>query len=393
MKTLKLPRYMIVISTSVLIMVLLMMAAPHILGIFGGKSEQTTVGYTSDTVRARVVAIHEEGQTNVAGVNQDYQILQVEILEGEFEATRLMIGLGDYQIMPKDYLVDPDDIILVNAGRNLASGDVQGYFVDFVRERSLVILFLLFSAIAFLIGGTTGLRSLFGCLVGLFIIIFFVIPQILNGYNPLLISIIAAVLFLSISMYVVYGWRAMTHAAVIGMTLSLFLAGSFSIFAVRLARLTGFGNENMMFIIQQSEGMLDIRGILMAGIIIGSLGVLDDLVVGQSSSVFQLHRTDPTLPFWELFRRAMIIGRDHVAAAVNTLILAYAGESLPMLLLFSINNVDLRMALNVSFIAEEVVRALAGTTGLFLSIPVTTFIACAVVRKELNLFPKSALPE
>ena len=129
----------------------------------------------------------------------------------------------------------------------------------------------------------------------------------------------------------------MTHAAVIGMVLSLFLTGLFSIFAVRLTRLTGFGDENMMFLVQQSPNTLDMRGILLAGIIIGALGVLDDLVVGQSSAVFQLYGTAPDLSMKELYRRAMVIGRDHVAAAVNTLILAYAGESLPMLLLFSVD--------------------------------------------------------
>ena len=178
----------------------------------------------------------------------------------------------------------------------------------------------------------------------------------------------------------------MTHAAVLGMAISLFLTSLFSTFAVRITRLSGFGNENMMFLIQQSDKFLDMRGILLAGIIIGSLGVLDDLVIGQSSAVFQLSASNPALTFSDLFKRAMIIGRDHVAASVNTLILAYAGESLPMLLLFAATNVNFRLALNVSYIAEEIVRALAGTTGLFLSVPIATFLACLWVKgkKPIN---------
>ena len=279
-------------------------------------------------------------------------------------------------------MLDVGDVVLVNAGTNLVSGETSVYFVDFVRENAILIIFAVFTGMAFLIGGKTGLRSLLGSLVSLAIIYLFVIPQILKGRNPLLISIIGSALFLGLSLYIVYGWRAMTHTAVIGMILSLILTGAFSIFAVRLARLTGFGDENMMFLIQQSNITLDMRGILMGSIIIGSLGVLDDLVVGQSSAVFQLYRTDPGLSLRELYKRAMIIGRDHVAAAVNTLILAYAGESLPMLLLFSLTEVDLRLALNVSYITEEIVQALAGTTGLFMSVPIATFLACNWVKRS-----------
>lgn len=136
-----------------------------------------------------------------------------------------------------------------------------------------------------------------------------------------------------------------------------------------------------MFLMQQSQIPLDMRGILLAGIIIGSLGVLDDLVVGQSSAVFQLYDANPALDFGDLFQRAMTIGRDHVSASVNTLVLAYAGESLPMLLLFSITGVDLSMAINVSYIAEEIIRALAGTIGLFISIPIATALACFWVKR------------
>lgn len=220
--------------------------------------------------------------------------------------------------------------------------------------------------------------------IGILVIILFIIPLIAKGGNPVVISIIGSVIFLGISLYLVYGWKPMTHSAVISMTIALSLTGVFSYLFIRLARLTGFGNEDMMFLVQQSEFPLDMRGILLAGIIIGSLGVLDDLVVGQSSAVFQLHQANSALKFKDLYDRAMIIGRDHVAASVNTLVLAYAGESLPMLILFSITNVNLSMAINVSYIAEEIIRALAGTVGLFISIPIATALACLWVLRSRN---------
>ena len=381
MNSQRLTTTLLVIISTVLIILLILIAAPYILKLFSSTGEQTEIGYSSETVRAEVIAIQEEGVTEVAGNEQTYQVLEVQILEGEFAQSRTILEIGKSQVLPADYRFKTGDKLLISAGTNPIDGQLQAYFVDYVRENAIILLFFIFCAVTILIGGKTGFRSLIGSIIGLGIIILFVIPQLIQGKNPLMVSIIGSAIFLTVSLYVVFGWRAMTHTAVVGMFISLFLTGGFSIIATRMTRLTGFGNEDMMFLVQQSERYLDTRDILLASIIIGSLGVLDDLVVGQSSSVFQLHSANPDFSFIELFRRAMTIGRDHVAAAVNTLILAYAGGSLPMLLLFSITNVNLRMAVNVSFIAEEIVRALAGTTGLFLSVPITTIIACLWVKR------------
>jgi len=358
-----------------------LIAAPYFRGLLNNSEEQTEVGYSSDTVRAEVVRIAEEGLAEVSGKTQIYQVVEVSILEGEFQKQRLFVDFGKNQILPEGYSLKPGDEILVSAGVNPLDGSINAYFVDFTRGRAILIIFILFAVVAFAVGSWTGLRSLLGMLIGLGVILFFIIPQITSGANPVLISIIGAGIFLGLSLYMVYGWNGMTHSAVISMVISLLLTGAFSALAVRMARLTGFGNENMMFLLQQSDIAIDLRGILLAGIIIGSLGVLDDLVVGQSSAIFQLHSANPQLKFNELFRRALIIGRDHAAASVNTLVLAYAGESLPMLLLFSVTNVNLGLAINISYIAEEVVRALAGTVGLFLSIPISTAVACLWVLR------------
>ncbi|MBM3138011.1 MAG: YibE/F family protein [Chloroflexi bacterium] len=377
-------KWLIGMLLAALIIVLAFLIAPSLINLFDPKDNQTSVGYTSDTTRARIIDVTEEGPAIVLGNEQTYQILEIEVLEGEFQQMRLMIEIGKNQIFPKAYLFKPGDLMLVNVGTNVMTGETRAFFVDYVRERPIIFIFIVFCLTAIVVGGKTGLRSLLGAIIGLGVIIFFIIPQIINGANPLLTSIIGSAIFLGLSLYIVYGWRKMTHAAVAGLIVSLVLTGLFSIFAVNQTRLTGFGDENMMFLIQQSESMFDIRGVLLAGIIIGSLGVLDDLVIGQSSAVFQLNKANPAMTFKELFKSAMEIGRDHVAASVNTLILAYAGGSLPMLLLFTVTNVNLRIALNVSYISEEIIRALAGTTGLFLSVPVATLIACflAIGQKD-----------
>jgi uncharacterized membrane protein len=372
----------IVIIVTAALIILSFIAAPYIMGIFKPIDDQATVGYTSETVRAEVLNIQEEGLMTVGKQEQTYQIVEIEVMEGAFKNSHMFLEFGKNQVMPEEYILKPGNEILVTVGISPLDNTPGAFFVDFVRGKALVWIFLLFAIISFIIGSWTGLRSLLGIVVGMGVIILFIIPQIANGVNPVATSIIGSVVFLAVSLYLVYGWRAMTHSAVISMTLSLILTGGISIFAVKLARLTGFGNENMMFLIQQSENQIDMRGILLAGIIIGSLGVLDDLVVGQSSAVFQLSKANADLKFQDLYQRAMTIGRDHAAASVNTLVLAYAGESLPMLLLFHITNVNLGMAVNVSFIAEEIVRALAGTIGLFLSIPISTAIACLWVLQK-----------
>ena len=363
------------------VVILSLVAAPLIRGLFQSEQDTTDVGYSSDTVRARVISIAEQGQVENRGGVQTYQVVEVEILEGQFEKTRVFMDFGKTQVMPADYVLAVGDEILVSVGISLVNQSTDAYFIDFVRGRAILLIFAIFVVVAFLVGSWTGLRSLLGMLIGLGVIVLFIIPQIASGGNPIVVSIIGSIIFLGLSLYLVYGWKPMTHAAVISIALALSITGVLSFIFVRLARLTGFGNEDMMFLMQQSQIPIDMRGILLAGIIIGSLGVLDDLVVGQSSSVFQLHAANPALSFKELFARAMTIGRDHVSASVNTLVLAYAGESLPMLLLFSITNVNLGMAINVSYIAEEIVRALAGTIGLFISIPIATALACVWVTR------------
>jgi uncharacterized membrane protein len=183
----------------------------------------------------------------------------------------------------------------------------------------------------------------------------------------------------------VYGWNLKTHASVLGMIIALSITGLLSVFFVEFTRLTGFGNENALFLMQQTDNPISMRGLLLAGMLIGALGVLDDLVISQASAVFELHAANSSLNLRFLYRRAMNIGRDHVAATVNTLVLAYAGSSLPMLLLFTLNSGDYAMLANMSIISEEIVRTLVGSIGLFLAVPVTTVLASLLVKNQHRL--------
>jgi uncharacterized membrane protein len=220
-----------------------------------------------------------------------------------------------------------------------------------------------------------------GIMLSLAVIVLIILPGIQGGRDPLAVSILGALLFVGLSLYIVYGWTVKTHAAVLGSFLALVITGILATIFVTNARLTGYGDENMFLVTQLTQNQLNVRSLLLAGILIGTLGVLDDLVISQASAVFELFRSNPKQTFGELFRSAMNIGQDHIAATVNTLVLAYAGASLPMLLLFSFNNVDYGLAINLEFIAEEIVRTMVGSLGLFAAVPITTALASMIAIK------------
>ena len=177
--------------------------------------------------------------------------------------------------------------------------------------------------------------------------------------------------------------------------LVLVITGTLAYIFVVFTRLTGAGDENALFLIQMLDSRINLRGLLLGGMIIGALGVLDDLVTTQASAVFELHGANPGLGFRGLYRSAMRIGQDHVAATVNTLVLAYAGASLPMLLMFSLGQGDYGYVVNFSFIAEEIVRTLVGSLGLVAAVPLTTAIATglALNREKLGAWEQVLGPE
>ncbi|RJP53709.1 MAG: YibE/F family protein [Anaerolineaceae bacterium] len=329
------------------------------------------------TAKAEVTAILEEGEITLGDTTQTYQLLRVRLLEGEFAGVPFDVDYGKRQIHPPGIRFDVGDVILVSLSQG-PNGVVNAYFADYVRTPALGWLALAFALAIVVTGKWKGLRSLLGMAFSLFVIIGYIIPHILNGEDPVRVSIIGSVILLTVTLYLTYGWTLKTHASTIGMILILVLTGTLAWFAIQLTRLNGTGDEEALFLMQMSQVTINLRGLMLGGMIIGALGVLDDLVTTQSSAVFELHATDESLGFRELVSRAMRIGQDHVAATVNTLVLAYAGASLPTLLMFSLNRGDYLTLLNFEFIAEEVVRTLVGSLGLIAAVPLTTVIAAAL---------------
>jgi uncharacterized membrane protein len=231
--------------------------------------------------------------------------------------------------------------------------------------------------LSLLISGWKGLRSLVAMATSLLIIIVYILPNILAGGDPITFSITGAFGILASTLYLVYGWTLKTHAAVLGTLTALIITGLLAAYFVNLTRLTGFGSEEAMFL-SQEQATINLRGLVLGGILIGALGVLDDLVITQASVVFELRAADPSFDLRELFRRGMRIGQDHVAATINTLVLAYVGAALPLLLLVTQAGENWTNFVNREFVTEEIVRTLVGSLGLMTAVPLTTGLACLV---------------
>jgi uncharacterized membrane protein len=261
----------------------------------------------------------------------------------------------------------------------------EAFFVDWVRTPPLLWLLGAFIALSLLISGWKGLRSLAAMALSLLIIVTFILPRILAGADPVTVSILGAFGILASTLYLVYGWTLKTHAAVLGTFTALVITGLLAAYYVNLTRLTGFGSEEAMFLSQ--EATINLRGLVLGGILIGALGVLDDLVITQASVIFELHAANPALGLRQLFQRGMRIGQDHVAATVNTLVLAYVGAALPLLLLVTQAGENWLNFVNREFVTEEIVRTLVGSLGLMSAVPLTTALACLVVLNQERLGP------
>ncbi|OJY39191.1 MAG: hypothetical protein BGP03_01975 [Pseudonocardia sp. 73-21] len=273
-----------------------------------------------------------------------------------------------------------DEIVLSFSGGN--PDDPGSYsVVDFERGASLWWLAGLFAAAVLVLGRWRGLAALVALGLSFVVLIVFVLPAILQGHNPLAVAIVGACLIMFVVLYLTHGPSARTSTAVLGTLVSLALIGALSYGFSVASELTGL-DEQTSTLIQSLGTAVDARGLLLAGMVIGALGVLDDVTVTQTSAVWELRRADPTMSARGLFASAMRIGRDHVSSAVNTLVLAYAGASLPLLLLFTLSGRGLGDVITSQDVATEVVRTLVGSIGLVASVPITTALAALVASRE-----------
>lgn len=285
-------------------------------------------------------------------------------------------GISDID-MASANIYKTGDKVLVNEVKNI-DGTTDYYIIDFVRTGYLFWLAFFFSVIIIFIGKKKGIKSLISLVVSFFIIIKFIIPKIISGSSPLIVGIFGALIILAVIIYLTEGCNKKSHIAVVSVFLSLIVTFILSLIFTHLTRLTGLAQEEATFLLGTNNGGIDFRGLLLTGILIGTVGVLDDVIVGQVESVKQIRKANPDLTDIQVYKSAYEVGNTHLGAIVNTLFLTYAGASLPLLLLFYLNPtgiVSFTQVVNNEMIATEIVRTLVGSIGVALSMPISTLLA------------------
>jgi uncharacterized membrane protein len=285
-------------------------------------------------------------------------------------------------------IVQPDQPRQLHEGEKVVAAyepsapkDLQYSVADVNRRFPMALLAGIFALAVVVVGRLRGVMALVALAVSFLILNFFILPAILQGSNPLLVAVIGSSAIMLIALYMCHGLSARTSVAVLGTLISLVLIGFLGSLFIGWAALTGNTDDNTG-LIHGLYPSIDMSGLLLAGVIIGSLGVLDDVTVTQTSAVWELHEANPSTGWRGLYRAGIRIGRDHIASVVNTLVLAYAGAALPLLLLFSIAQSSVGTVANSELVAEEIVRTLVGSIGLVASVPVTTLLAALVVSAD-----------
>ncbi len=346
---------------------------------FKPPAPETGAAATGETLEGRVVEVLAEEQLLVAEQAQPVQRVLIQITRGSLKGQRIEVLHGEATVLTEDTRVQPGDRVLLEYDAG-AGAEARPYITDFVRWPALLGLTLLFAAATVIVGRWVGLRALVSMGISLLAIAGFIIPGIMSGNDPLLVCTAGSLLLMIASLYLVYGWTPKTHTALAGLTISLVATALLAVFFARLGHLAGLGSEEAGFLAHLGPIQLNLRGVLLGGIVVGAVGVLDDVAVNQASAIFELHRANPQLGWVQLFRHSMVIGRDHIASMTNTLLLAYVGASLPLFLLLASLNIPLGQTFNREFIAEEIVRTLAGSLGLILAVPMTSLLAGLVAQ-------------
>ena len=297
---------------------------------------------------------------------------------------RLLEGPDDGEttdvLLPSDSPTTPDFAVGEKIVLGYESQAEEGFrysFVDRKREPVLIWLALLFGAAVVVLGRLRGLAALAGLVMSVLVLLRFVLPAIISGRTPVLVAIVGAAAIAYAALYLAHGFTPMTTVALLGTLGSLALTAVLAQLFVTLTRLSGFATEEAI-IVKLSASSIDAAGLVLAGVVIGAMGALDDMTVTQASAVWELKAANPDIARGELYRAGLRIGRDHVASTVNTLLLAYAGASMPLLLFFVISRQPLVSVANEEVVATEIVRTLVGSIGLVASVPLTTWLAALV---------------
>jgi uncharacterized membrane protein len=322
-----------------------------------------------EVVEAEVVEIVSEKERAIMGTGATALVQEVRAKVQTGERSGSVIEFENDLVVLK-----PGDEVFLNRLLTI-NGDEYYVFKDVDRRGALILLAVLFFAVLVVFAGKQGLRAFGSLVVSIAAILFILVPLLLAGHHPVLTSLGVASLVLAIVLFGTHGINARSTIAFVGTVSAVAVTSAIAMVWVSFARLTGFGSDVSVYLNFNTGGTLDFAGLLLGAIIIGILGVLDDVSITQSSVVQELKAANTTLTMRELYTRASRVGKDHVGSLVNTLALAYVGVSLPLVLLMAGVDTSLGFILNQEIVAAELVRIIVSSIGLILVVPLTTLAA------------------
>ncbi len=334
---------------------------------------------------ARITKIEQGRTEHVLDHDIHYQNLTLQITGGPDSGKTITIEDEDRFSDARGQAPKIGDLVTVRKSFN-RDGSFMYSVDDQYRLNALLWIALVFFALVIFFGRLRGIGAILGLAASIAVLYWFVVPRLLAGDNPIFITLVGALVIAIVSMFLAHGFNRQTSIALVStlitLVVSVVIAGIFT----RTAVLFGLGSEAAFFLTSNVGAGFNFQGLLLGGIIIGMLGVLDDVTTAQTATIAEIRHANPALARHELYKRGLRVGREHIASLVNTLVLAYAGAALPLFLLFTANQSQpFWVTLNSEPIAEEIVRTLAGSVALVLAVPISTWLAAWwLSRKNLT---------
>lgn len=332
----------------------------------------TFVGAQSDASKARVLDVISSEQVELEGLSITVNVQNISVLFID----------GPYAGRQEKFVQDKFE---VREGETVFVQETEdGQFQLLEKDRTQMIFWVLalFVLLILLLNGKQGLKSILGLALSFAVIIFVMLPLVIRGFNPLVVSIFVGAAVLSAVLFLSHGYNRGSVIALAGTLGAIVCAGALSFAVSYWMRLTGLGSDEALSAMVATKGLVNFSDLLLAGIIVGMLGVLDDIAITQVAVVSEIKRANATLSIREIFIRALRVGKEHVSALVNTLVLAYTGASFPLLILLYNSDVRFDLLISQEIVSAEIVRTLVGSIGLIIAVPLTTYLAAKYITKD-----------
>lgn len=366
-----------ILASSMLRAVYLLLLCVSLVAPTAAQAQSELVQDTITIEKARVTHVLHESVEIIPGTDTpaNIQTLTAEVLSGKEKGTIVTFD-NDYTQLAAG------DLFYIRHITNELEGRDYWSVADAYRLHVLLVLVAVFLVLLFIFGGLQGVRGLASLLGSLVLIIYVLLPGILSGYSPILVSVGVASLIIIVGSYITHGYNRTTTAAIFGMIATVCITGLAAYLAIHFGHLSGYTEEENIYLNFDTQGGIDMVGLLFGGIMIGLLGVLYDIAISQAIAVEELFLAGTHMNKVEVYKRAIRIGREHIGALVNTLAIAYVGVALPLLLLIQHSStMRLDSLLNGEMFATEAVRMLVGSIGLILAVPITTAIASYMLSR------------